>query len=104
VPLAAPLPPAAFTDFSRPGAKYHHSWRWPLLAAQNAPIARVVARAGPRVALLDVELATNLRPDGHGNLHNRTWPPPVDCLHYKLAGPLEHWVRLFFAALEVGDE
>lgn len=48
---------------------------------------------------LDVEAATALRPDGH---HRRA-DGSMDCRHYCMPGPLDHWVALLHNTLRLLD-
>ncbi|CAI5472652.1 unnamed protein product [Closterium sp. Yama58-4] len=47
----------------------------------------------------DVDSATSLRPDGH----HRRLDGTVDCRHYCMPGPLDHWVSLLYNLLRLID-
>ncbi len=46
----------------------------------------------------DVDNATALRPDSH------SYPPYADCLHYKLPGPIDWWLRLLHNTVRLLDK
>jgi len=61
---------------------------WGRHAEMNAAVKPLLKEYG--VVYMDVDAATALRPDGHHMKLDGT----VDCRHYCMPGPLDHWVDL----------
>jgi hypothetical protein len=74
-------------------------YNWDKFPRQNRKLGEMVAAEFPGVVLLDVATPTSMRPDMH-----RLGSAGKDCLHYREPrGPIDHWVRLLYAALWLVD-
>ncbi|CAI5462272.1 unnamed protein product, partial [Closterium sp. Yama58-4] len=71
---------------------------WLRHAEMNAAIKPLLKEYG--VVYMDVDSATSLRPDGH---HSRM-DGSINCHHYCMPGPLDHWVSLFHNLLLLLDQ
>ncbi|CAI5525708.1 unnamed protein product [Closterium sp. Naga37s-1] len=70
---------------------------WTRHAEMNVAVRSLLKEYG--VVYLDVDSATSLRPDGH----HRRMDGTVDCRHYCMPGPLDHWVSLLYNLLRLID-
>ncbi|CAI7845026.1 unnamed protein product [Closterium sp. NIES-53] len=71
---------------------------WTRHAEMNVAVRSLLKEYG--VVYLDVDSATSLRPDGH----HRRMDGTVDCRHYCMPGPLDHWVSLLYNLLRLIDK
>lgn len=76
-------------------------FKWGSFARQNDKLAAAVARFHPHVVMMDVYLATALRPDARRGRNRRG---RADCLHLREpSSALDEWVRRLYNIVSLRD-